>query len=72
MDGQDDIKESSIVNFVVDFQSQSNPAEVTPVLESFLASSVSELKNTLAIVHNFEGVKRKSSDKFDSVKKPKK
>ena len=72
MDEQGDIKESGTINPVVDFQSQSNPAEAIPISKSCLASSVSELKNTLAIVHICEGVKRKSSDKFDSVKKPKK
>ena len=69
LDGQGDIKKNSILNSIVDFQSQSNPTESIPISKSSVPSSNLELENTPTIVYNHEGVKQRLSNKFDSVKK---
>ena len=64
LDAQGDVKESG--------QSQSTPAESTPISELSTPSLDLEPENTPPTLSSREGVKRRLSDKLDSVKKSKK
>jgi len=64
LDGQYDVKEGA--------QSQSTPTESTPISELSVPSLDLELENTPPSLPSREGVKRRLSDKLDSVKKSKK